>query len=134
MKVGFTGTQQGMTDRQVGAFVSCLYGWSFMSEFHHGDCVGADEQAHGFVYRQGIEGLAIVVHPPVDPKKRANCSDEVTTILPAKEYLQRNKDIVDACDLLVAAPRTPHEELRSGTWSTVRYARLKGVPVIVLDP
>jgi predicted Rossmann fold nucleotide-binding protein DprA/Smf involved in DNA uptake len=37
--------------------------------------------------------------------------------------------------VLVACPREEHgEETRSGTWSTVRYARRVGRPVIVVRP
>ena len=49
-----------------------------------------------------------------------------------KRYLERNRDIVDACDILIACPRTLKEELRSGTWATVRYARKVGKPVAIL--
>jgi hypothetical protein len=34
----------------------------------------------------------------------------------------------------VAAPRTPIETLRSGTWATVRYARAYGRPVWIVLP
>jgi predicted Rossmann fold nucleotide-binding protein DprA/Smf involved in DNA uptake len=41
-----------------------------------------------------------------------------------KEPLERNKDIVNECDMLLAVPRNPDkEELRSGTWHTIRYAK-----------
>lgn len=43
---------------------------------------------------------------------------------PAKPYLERNKDIAnEGIDGLIAAPSGWVEELRSGTWATVRYAR-----------
>ena len=50
-----------------------------------------------------------------------------------KPYLDRNRDIVDACEVLLATPDGP-ERLRSGTWSTVRYARKIGKPVEVRLP
>jgi hypothetical protein len=45
------------------------------------------------------------------------------TILEPKLYMERNHDVVHACDFLLALPGTDHEVVRSGTWATVRYAR-----------
>lgn len=53
---------------------------------------------------------------------------------PVKPPLKRNYDIVDACDILLAAPRTLTEELRSGTWATIRYARKTGKKYLILAP
>ena len=36
-----------------------------VDEFHHGDCVGADEQAHDVIVTQ--EGVTIVIHPHNSP-------------------------------------------------------------------
>lgn len=44
-------------------------------------------------------------------------------------YMKRNDVLVAACDILLAFPRTKSEELRSGTWATVRRARKEGKPV-----
>ena len=127
--VGFTGTQDGMTDRQIkaasviiGMFSKCP--WTL----HHGDCIGADEDMHSMAAGRA----KTVLHPPSNPAKRAYC--EADEVLPALPYLERNRAIVDACGILVATPKGLQEELRSGTWATVRYARKRGVPVIVLDP
>lgn len=127
MIVGFSGTQDGMTQRQTERFAAELYALS--GSFHHGDCVGSDEQAHRIA--RGA-GWWIVIHPPLKPSKRAWCvGDEV---LPAKPYIARNHDIVDATELLLATPRTMSETVRSGTWATVRYARRLRRPVIVIYP
>jgi hypothetical protein len=54
--------------------------------------------------------------------------------MPAKTYLSRNHDILLQCDMLVAALKTREEEERSGTWATVRYAKIRNVTVVVLEP
>lgn len=99
-------------------------------EFHHGDCIGSDAQAHEIAQAFGCK---IVIHPPINPSKRAFCKGEIT-ILEPRQYLDRNHDIVDACETLIATPKTSEEELRSGTWATIRYARKTGKNVIVLHP
>lgn len=98
------------------------------SEFHHGDCVGGDEEAHEIALALGFR---IVVHPPLNRSKRAFCTGAFQVLKP-KSYITRNHDIVDVCRLLIAAPKTEEEELRSGTWATVRYARKLGLPVLLL--
>ena len=98
-------------------------------EFHHGDCVGADEQAHKIIskfYPQVI----IVLHPPENNSSRAFCESKHSRApLP---YLDRNKEIVKETDFIFAAPKTNTEILRSGTWSTVRFARKMGKEVQLL--
>ncbi len=85
--VGFTGTQDGMTEAQserVSRLMTSLSGW-----FHHGDCIGADKQSNDLARQRG---------------------------------------------LMVAAPKSFAEELRSGTWATVRYARKQKKPVVIVFP
>ena len=128
MNIGFTGTQKGMTDNQKYHVARLLFDLKG-TEFHHGDCVGADAQAHEIALKTGYY---IIIHPPVNPDKRAFC--ETGSTLPEKEYLERNKDIVDTTDVLIATPKTETDELRSGTWSTIRYAKKKGKKVYIIRP
>jgi hypothetical protein len=44
-------------------------------------------------------------------------------------YMKRNDVLVAHADVLLAFPKTPQEELRSGTWATIRRARKAGVEV-----
>ena len=123
---GFTGSREGMTQLQsdeVQRLIQLLDG-----KFHHGDCVGADFQAHRFAELN--DKLEIVIHPPVKTSLRAYCKNGV--VLPPKEYLKRNKDIVDACGWLIAAPKDRVQ--KGGTWWTINYARMTGTKVVVVYP
>ncbi len=121
MKIGFTGTRNGMTDRQHDHLLRVLSSFP-VEQFHHGDCVGADAEAHDIAMNMN---LYVVVHPPTDPKLRAWCvGDEMRDEFP---YIERNHNIVDEAIHLFAAPGTNHEVKRSGTWATVRYQRSKEV-------
>lgn len=95
--------------------------------FHHGCCIGADEQAHDI--SKSIPGLTCHLHRPVDQSQMA--VGLVGVEWPPTPYLKRNRSIVRSSALLVAAPHGC-EELRSGTWSTVRYARRLGRPVALV--
>ncbi len=130
MLIGFTGTQKGMTTRQKQSLENMLAGFKTKPyEFHHGDCEGADEQAHN-IAKKHVH--LIVIHPPRYHAKRAFCFSK--NIRTEKDYLERNHDIVDETETLYAAPRTKDEELRSGTWATIRYARKIGKPVTLFYP
>ena len=74
------------------------------------------------------------IHPPDNPTKRAFCFVPGDVIYEPKPYLIRNRDIVDQTDLTVAAPFEFEEQLRSGTWSTIRYAARIVKPLIVVLP
>lgn len=104
-----------------------------ITEWHHGDCVGADEESHILV--SDVLGRdKIYVHPPEDDKKRAFMkSPHVARVRP---YIERNRVIVDSTDVLVAAPKTTTEpkSLRGqGTWSTIVYARKLGRKIVILE-
>jgi hypothetical protein len=108
-----------MTERQSEHLIRVLGSFEVV-EFHHGDCVGADAEAHDIAIDMG---LYVVIHPPTDPKHRAWCEpNEMRDEFP---YLERNHNIVDEAVNLFAAPGTNWEVRRSGTWATVRYMRSK---------
>lgn len=103
----------------------------------YGLCVGSDDQtsevATWFGYR-------LIAHPASDVSPDLIATPfHGATVLQAKPALERNRDIVDASGVLVAAPREqldgewhkrkPMGVLRSGTWATVRYAVEAGKPV-----
>jgi len=128
MIVGFTGTQNGLTLAQRNALQKYLHGLRGVKEFHHGDCIGADATAHGFMYRR----VWVKLWPSDRKDKRAFCNAAASAR--PMPPLERNLHIVDACDLLVACPKAMHEEQRSGTWATVRHAFRTGKPVTVIWP
>jgi hypothetical protein len=129
MKLGFTGTRTGMTDWQKRRLRQFLRHFR-PDEFHHGDCVGADAQAHKLV-RETLPDCTIVIHPGDIPNLRANCKGDITlSVLPC---LHRNTLIVSATDEMVAAPETDEEQQRSGTWATIRRARAVAKRVELLE-
>jgi len=131
MIIGFTGTSSEISYTQGTALAKVVMHLE-AKEAHHGDCVGADAAfdricADLLITRHAHPGLG----KPGKSSKRAYCGAEVIhTPLP---YLERNRVIVNLSDVLIACPSGP-ERLRSGTWSTVRYARNVERPVYIVWP
>lgn len=133
--IGFTGARRGLTAAQLEA----LRGWLEVNlvggeVVHHGACVGADEQ-----FADVVSCLPHVDHVYAHPSDvpgttsdlALSLADEVCEIRPP---LARNKDIVALVDVLLACPAGMAEELRSGTWATVRYARKAGKRILIFWP
>lgn len=128
MKAGFTGSRKlKLTEIQKETLAGFIKNME-ISEFHHGDCVGADAEVHEFL-RFEFPDIKIIVHPPIDEKQRAFCKGDA--VLKAKDYMDRNRDIVDSSEVLFALP-PENSNPRSGTLATIRYSEKKKIAVIKL--
>lgn len=115
--VGFSGSRIGMSPLQIDILRKSLEGKT--GEFHHGDCIGADAEAHDLLRQAFPDKWRIIIHPPVKNQYRAfKLGDEVR---PAKDYIGRNHDIVDSCNVFLAAPKDTNQI--GGTWNTIDYFR-----------
>jgi hypothetical protein len=131
MKLGFTGTSHcPLTIRQRILFRNLICRLR-PTEFHHGDCIHADAEAHEIV-RVELPDCAIHIHPPINPGKRAFLIGD--KVYPKKEYRIRNIDIIQQSDELAATPKAMLEERRSGTWMTIRLARKAKKKIHMLWP
>lgn len=143
MLVGFTGTQDGMTQIQKEELKKALkqiLDSTGIEQFHHGCCEGADEEAHEIVMELDKENalfannpINIYGHPSILRKKDKPFIGYAKVYLP-KDPLKRNKDIVNEIEMLIATPKEDHEVLRSGTWSTIRCARKGKKPITIIYP
>lgn len=135
MDIGFTGTQDAVTEAQLASFVYVMKLLRLSAEnvqnvaFHHGDCIGADDIAGKVAKKLHYR---IILHPPTNKSKRA--FGEYDEAKEPREYLQRNKDIVLESEVVLAMPAENKERVRSGTWSTIRFARKQAVPRIIIYP
>lgn len=141
VKIGFTGTRDGIREEHEKLIVGILDKYSKDSVIVlHGDCVGSDTQFHDICMRYRAKDssvrMRIYIYPPTN---KTMCGNNAINIengdmrMTARPYLDRNKDIVNNSTVLIACPKNKEiEEWRSGTWSTVRYARKTGVDVILI--
>jgi hypothetical protein len=154
MILGFTGTQNGMNEFQRKKFNEFIQQFD-PDELHHGDCIGADLDAHyafiNYHIKTDTKDRTIVIHPPDNPKKRAfadrltkynfirdkliNCKHNITLeIRNIDSYRDRNEQIVKASDIVIAAPKEMEHSLRSGTWMTIRYCWHNKKQVVIIPP
>ncbi len=128
--LGLTGTQKGATPQQKETLVRMLTEWH-PQELHLGDCVGADTDAY-VIMRNVHDDTVLVGHPPLKGSRRSFLLyDREYTPAP---YLERNREIVECSDTMIAVVGVWEEEVRSGTWATVRYARRLEVPIYIIWP
>lgn len=135
IRVGFTGTRHGMTTSQWQELEDLL---AILVKdrdvrWHDGDCVGSDDQAHSVINKVTSDQAYTIGHPCNLSKYRAwRDFDELKEELPP---LVRNKKIVEQSDIMFAAPEGFDEiGIGSGTWATIRYARRKKKPLIIVWP
>jgi hypothetical protein len=133
--IGFTGTRDGMTPQQRAAVTKILerYCSRFGALVGHGDCLGADAEFDEIAASLGIQRAT---YPCDIESMRAHC--EVRGALQVTEPvgpLLRNGWIVRDALAMIATPKESTEQLRSGTWATVRLARRKiGLPLLLVAP
>lgn len=151
MKIGFTGTsrcslaipqrlalrrtlvEKADTSFAVMLVASCLL--KPQNELHLGDAIHADRECWEIGNRLEILDIKLyrlIGHPPSNPRKRAFCLyDEERD---PKPYHERDYDIIAESSEILACPRWHKEELRSGTWTTIRHALLADRPVLIIWP
>lgn len=134
MIVGVTATRNGLTRAQWSGGRSVLSALG-ITELHHGCCLGGDEDFAEMIETNYGSIVQQVGHPSnlkaqTSAKAVACCCE----LHDAKPPLERNHDIVDAVEVMVAAPATMAEQQRSGTWATIRYGRKVGRRIIIIWP
>ena len=135
---GETGTRNGATRLQL-ASVGWLWSRYEIDCLHDGDCKGVDAQLYYLAQTFGVAEK--VIHPPTNPKNRAYCGvgldPDDTLILPPKAYFVRDRDVVNASQVMVACPKQYFEtedKMPGGTWYTIYYTRSVKLPLAIVWP
>lgn len=137
--LGVTGSKRGPVSVEQAEAAHAILTHLDVNTVHHGDCEGVDAWAHDLAWAYGKN---VVIHPPLNPAFRARRGFKPGTtipqsrcvILPEKRYLDRNWDIADKCARLLTLPAEMEEQLRSGTWATVRHARRLRKVILIVYP
>ena len=134
IKIGFTGNRYGLTPEQKDQIISILDKYDNLI-VSHGDCIGSDTDFHNLCVNykntHPSKKINIVIFPPNNPKLRAFNQGDL--LMNEKPYLHRNLDIIKNASILIACPIDKNkEQLRSGTWSTIRKARKQKLIIYIL--
>lgn len=132
VSVGFTGSSMGISiyqECELERVLKFLYRGDLIQMFNHGDCIGADAKA-SFLAKQ--IGYKVITYPPENNKKRAFI-DYSDFVHKEKPYLERNRNIVNDSNFMIACPDKPMNHIRSGTNSTIRYSFKSKKPIIVIN-
>jgi len=130
MGIGFTGSRAGMTEAQKKEFINQLDSYPDEMIFTHGDCIGADTGAHNIAYSLGFE---IKILPCYLWRQCSFCKGG-KVIAKAIGPLERNKLIVEDSEIMLACPKEFTEQLRSGTWATIRCAKKANRNLTIIYP
>lgn len=156
---GFTGTRRGMTPAQRQAALDYLMA-DWPAQIMHGGAEGADDEIDEIVapiyWEKGtgagrlLSSIFQVSMPiivlPTDATRQAMWNGHSTPLGPPKAFaairdvwgpsepLARDRIIARRCTRLLACPGQAAEIVRSGTWATVRYARLAHKPITIIFP
>lgn len=132
--IGFSGSRLGMSAAQskfVYDFLRQNYVDHYKEDpwFHHGLCIGSDQQAHTIA--KGL-GYKIHGHPPLDQKFTFQDFGllDFAVMDSAYSYHGRNQRINLASRILIATPYYKHQT-HGGTWYTINHARMIRKPHIV---
>lgn len=132
--IGFTGTRWGMTPAQRAALaleVDRALDLDAPWLARHGMCVGSDEEFHNIV--RPLPNGVIHGHPSNLSGMTARITD-CDVLHEPKRPLARNVHIVAASTVMLAAPAEMTEQLRGGTWATIRMARRARKPLAIVWP
>ena len=134
IRIGFTGNRYGLNQEQKEKILMILDKYDDII-VSHGDCVGSDTDFHNICinYKETYptKKIIITIFPPSNSTLRAFNKGDL--LMKKKPYLQRNLDIIKNSNILIACPINKNkEELRSGTWSTIRQAKKQNITVHIL--
>lgn len=135
MNIGVTGTQYPAADSMAAFKIAEDALRPYLQPENtliHGACVGMDAIAAVAASYAHVSIYAVV---PAFRYKTSDAAIHLSTTVEympeGTTYMQRNDRIIALSDILLAFPKTEIEELRSGTWATIRRARKKGIPVFI---
>jgi hypothetical protein len=145
MILGFTGTRRGLSKTQLSLLPRVIA--TLPDIVLHGGEAHTDSEFDAWLFREMDLRYAcrVEVYPArfheadrrswaLWVQRQGGDPETPRLIHPGEKPLRRNAIIAERCDALLACPGEMIEQLRSGTWATIRYARVKRKPITILYP
>lgn len=139
--IGITGTRDGMTSNQHFAFSELMWTYEYQKslELLCGMCIGVDAETAKIIKTDTVG--KVIGYPghsksnPDDLTYRDPATENYDQIRESKPFFDRNRDIVDDSDLMIACPNGKnYHGGKGGTNYTIRYALKVGKPIIIIFP
>ena len=134
MIIGFTGTRNGMTDAQINRVAQILEDEE-PTKTIDGMCVGSDAGFALLSSGLGVYTIGYPGHSKLDEDdmtyRDPNPRDEERE---SKTHFERNRDIVNECDIMIATPSGDNFDHRGGTNYTIKYALKVGKEINIILP
>jgi len=136
----FTGTRKPVTDEQLDQMYTIMrrlkdqHGYN---RIFHGCAKESDRRAHLMAVALGLDRELYPSNDEQETWASSQRSGGTTIIYPMRPPLDRNHYMLDRAGTntrLIAVPHLSVEEIRSGTWATVRYARMLKRRITILWP
>lgn len=142
---GARGFRKGEEDSARALIRKTLGSMQGVTEFRTGAAFGADTAACELgllAYRRAHHKLYVPAAPhnaALVEGFRAQQDVRKTEVIAVKagkdnaaSYKLRNLEMLRGAEIVVAFPSTGEEQLRSGTWMTVRIARVQDIPLLIV--
>ena len=133
MRVGFVGGFKDFVEEQKETF-SHLIKELNPEEYHHGDLVGSEKEAHDIV-RLLLPSCKIHIHPSVRDNKRAFCKGDVMHI--EMDYVPRDLDLLEDIQLLIVCHMLVTNKSRlmrsTGPNAMISHAKEQGIDLLIID-
>jgi hypothetical protein len=133
-----TGRSRPLQPREVNLVKLVIASLPDCTELTTGAAHGVDTEAYlwGVQFQKQAKHRVVIPRAPfndavaVEAARRSDIVEYAPAGLTnADAYMNRNERMVLYADKLIAFPETATEEMRSGTWATIRRARRAGLDV-----
>jgi len=145
MKVGFVGNQKEMSKQQKDTLIRIMKKLKHTYQnidLHMGSAPGSDAEAFAIVVENGLVSR-LFFYPSSNPDENAfdiedprDLEKKEIKLLRQNErtIFERNRNIVDTCDMIIAVPRETLEKRESETWMAIRYSKIQKKRLFTLYP
>jgi hypothetical protein len=130
-KVAIITSRFDITRKQLEGFRSLL---STFNKDKNNFIVGGDEADYDIFLSLLGQGFEVEIYPhsgSVNDIDKFNGAKVINSSLPLRE---RNKKMIDDCEILIGIPQTFNEYEDSPAWKTIRYAITNEKEVYVISP
>ena len=131
MKISIITSRFEITRKQLEGFRELL---PIFAKDKHSFIIGGDEADYDIFLSILGQGFDVEVYPHAGNNgdtERFNGAKVINSSLPLRD---RNKKMIDECEILIGLPQTFNEFEDSPAWKTIRYAVMNDKDIYIVSP